>query len=50
MTTFYLLFYLIAGILFGLAAGGVTAKKVNFLALGLLFWVLVEIVQTFQKL
>lgn len=53
MLALYLLFYLLAGVFFGLAAGGVAHRRFNqlsFVALGLLFWVLVEIVQVFVKL
>ena len=50
MSAPYLLFYLLAGVCFGLAAGGVTPRRVNLLALGLAFWVLVDIFQAFDKL
>lgn len=49
MTTLYLLLYLLAGVFFGLAAGRVNAR-LDFLALGLLVWVLVSLLQTFDKL
>lgn len=50
MQELYFVLYLLAGVCFGLAAGGVFHKRVNFLAFGLLFWVVVEVIQTFQKL
>lgn len=46
----YFLFYLAATICFGLAAFAVPVRKVNLVALGLLFWVLVLVTQTLQKL
>lgn len=49
MTTLYLLLYLLAGVFFGLAAGRVSAR-LDFVALGLLAWVLVPLIQTFDKL
>lgn len=48
MTVLYLLLYLLAGVFFGLAAGRVR-HRVDFIALGLLAWVLVNIIQTAQK-
>ncbi len=49
MLALYLFLYLLAGIFFGLAAGNVKSRF-NFLALGLLCWVVVEVIQTFQKI
>jgi hypothetical protein len=49
MIAIYLLLYLLAGIFFGLAAGRVT-HRIDFLALGLLSWVTVFIIQTLVKL
>jgi hypothetical protein len=42
MLTFILL--LLAAICFGLAAAGVTANRINLIALGLLFWVLPAVI------
>lgn len=50
MLSLNFLLYLFAGIFFGLAAGNVAVRNVNFLALGLLCWVLVPLLETFQKL
>lgn len=49
MTVLYLLLYLLAGVFFGLAAGRVR-PRIDFLALGLLCWVIVPLLQTAQKL
>lgn len=48
-TALAFLLYLLAGVCFGLAAANVRAR-VNFLALGLLLWVLVPLGNTFTKL
>lgn len=48
MTVLFLLLYLLAGVFFGLAAGRV-AGKLDFVALGLLCWVLVPFIQTLQR-
>ena len=50
MTALFLLLYILAGVFFGLAAGRVAARRVDFLALGLLAWVVVEVLQTLTKL
>ena len=50
MEPMFLLLYLLAGVCFGLAAGSVTRGRVNFVGLGLLFWVVVEVVQSAMKL
>lgn len=54
MNVFYFLLYLLAGICFGLAAGGVSLgspnRKIDLVALGLLFWVAVEAIQSFRNL
>lgn len=49
MTVLFVLLYLLAGVFFGLAAGRV-ASKLDFVALGLLAWVLVPLIQAVQKL
>jgi hypothetical protein len=49
MTAFFLLLYVLAGVLFGLAAARV-ASRVDLLALGLLAWVTVDVIKTFQNL
>lgn len=49
MTVLFLILYLLAGVCFGLAAGRVV-HRADFLALGLLCWVLVEIIQTGTRL
>lgn len=46
----YFLLYLAAAICFGLAAFSVAVRRVNLVALGLLFWVLVFVIQALQKL
>lgn len=46
----YFLLYLAAAICFGLAAFAVPVRRVNLVALGLLFWVLVFVIQVLQKL
>lgn len=45
----FFILYLLAGVCFGLAAGRVK-NRVDFLALGLLLFVLVPLIQTAQKL
>lgn len=45
MDVLFFIFYLLAGVCFGLLAGGVAVRRINFLALGLLFWVLVPLIQ-----
>lgn len=49
MHVLYLVLLLLAGVSFGLAAGRV-ASRLDFLALGLLFWVLVPLLQQVQHL
>lgn len=46
LPTLYLVLYIFAGVCFGLAAGRVTSKSVDFLALGLVAWVAVPFFQT----
>lgn len=53
MLLFSLVCYLLAGVCFGAAAGNVATRTlgpVNFLGLGLVLYVLVEVVQAFVKL
>lgn len=44
MDVFFLMLYLLAGVCFGLAASK-EPRRYNFLALGLLLWVLVDIIK-----
>jgi hypothetical protein len=53
MTVFYFVLLVLSGVCFGLAAAGVATRRlaaVNFLGLGLLLFVLVELVKTLQRL
>lgn len=50
MTVLYLLLLLLSAIFFGFAAFDVVFRKVNFLALGLLCWVLVPLLRTIANL
>jgi hypothetical protein len=50
MLALYFLLFVVAAVFFALAAWGVDVRRVNFLALGLLSWVLVPLFQTLQKL
>jgi len=50
MLTVYFILLLLAGVCFGLAAGRVALGKVDPLALGLLFWLLVPFLQVLQRL
>jgi hypothetical protein len=57
MRTLYLILYIIAAVLFVVAAfvawsppANATAGRVNLLALGLLAWVLVPLIQTADRL
>jgi hypothetical protein len=49
MVVVFLLLLLLAAVCFGLATAGVPAR-INLLALGLLFWVLVEIIKVANHL
>jgi hypothetical protein len=49
MTVIYLLLLLLAGVFFGLAAGRVYSR-IDWLALGLLCWVLVPLLQTANRM
>lgn len=42
--------YLLAAISFGLAAAGVAVQRVHLVALGLLFWVLVPLIDAAQSM
>jgi hypothetical protein len=48
MHPIYLALYLLAAVFFGLAAFNVASARVNFVALGLLAWVLVPLVVTLR--
>lgn len=50
MLTLYLVFLLLAAVLFMLSALNVSVRALNLTALGLFFWVLVPLLQTLQKL
>lgn len=53
MTVLFFVLLLLAGVCFGLAAGNVATRKLNptnFLGLGLVLFVLVELVKTGQHL
>lgn len=47
MPLLYLILFVVALVLFVLVAFGVTARRVNLLALGLALWVLVSVLQAF---
>lgn len=49
MTLLYLLLLVAALVVFVLAAFGFSARRINLLALGLACWVLVLVLQAFQK-
>lgn len=48
MDVIYLLLFVVAAVCFSLAAYGVTVNRVNLVALGLLSWVLVPLLQVLQ--
>lgn len=48
MTTIYLLLLIAGAVCFGLAAFNVAVGRLNLVALGLLFWVLVPLIQRLQ--
>lgn len=48
MRTLDLVLYLIAAILFALAALGVASSRINLIAAGLFFWVLVPLIALIQ--
>jgi hypothetical protein len=50
MATLYLVLYIFAAVCFALSALGVVPPKVQLLALGLLAWVLVPLVQQARHL
>lgn len=49
MIVFYLLLYVVAAVLFALAAFGVAVRRVNLVALALFCWVLVPLIQTLNR-
>lgn len=49
MLVLYVLFYLIALVLFAIETFGVSPKRLNLLALGLLFWTLPPLLQTLSR-
>lgn len=50
MTVLYLILLIVAAVLFVLAALSVDVRRLNLVALGLFFWVLVPILQTLKSL
>ena len=50
MVVLYLLLLLVAAVCFGLAAFNFSHRRLNLLALGLLAWVLVPLLQTLVRL
>lgn len=50
MVTLYLILLVLAAVFFAIHAFGLVVGKVNFLGLGLLSWVLVEVIKTTQNL
>lgn len=51
MNAFYFILLLLAAVCFALSAFNVVvARRVSFLSLGLLFWVLVPLIQTLKVL
>jgi hypothetical protein len=50
VTTLYFILYLLAAVCFLAAAASVALNRVNILALGLLFWVLVPLIVTARAL
>lgn len=50
MTVLFLILLLLGAVCFGLAAFGATLQKVNLLALGLLFWILVPLITALTEL
>jgi hypothetical protein len=50
MVTIYFVLLLLAALCFGAAALSVAVQRVNLLALGLLLWVLVPLIQTAHRL
>jgi len=49
MTVLYLILLVAAGVCFGVSAFRPVASRVNFMALGLLLWVLVPLLQLAQR-
>lgn len=50
MTALYLVLLILSLVCFAVAAFGVVVDRVNLLALGLAFWVLVPLIQVAQRL
>lgn len=50
MTTLYMVLYLLAAVCFLLTALGVAVQRINVLALGLFFWVLVPLIMSLKAL
>lgn len=50
MNTLYFILLLLGAVSFALAAFSVVFRKINLMALGLLFWVLVPLIQTLKRL
>jgi hypothetical protein len=50
MNTLYFILLLLGAVSFALAAYGVVYRKVNLAALGLLFWIMVPLIQTLKRL
>jgi hypothetical protein len=50
MIALYLILFVIAAVLFALAAFGVPVGRLNLVAAGLFCWVLVSVIQQFQKI
>lgn len=50
MHALYFILFFLSAACFALAAFGVRTAKTNLLAIGLLFWVSVSVVQALQKL
>lgn len=50
MTTLYVVLFLLSAVCFLLAAFSVPVQKINILALGLFFWVMVPLIIALQSL
>ena len=50
MNTLYLILLLLGAVCFAIAAFDVAVRRVNLLALGLLFWIAVPLIQTIKVL
>jgi hypothetical protein len=49
MDVIYLLLFVVGAVCFGLAAFGVVVSRVNLMALGLLMWILVPLLEAIQS-